>query len=907
MPSITTDQTAQLEGAAKETLDAFKTIADAAKRRLSEGVSDPGDALAVRNTFTDTEAVSNLSEMARVEREACRRLAEEPAIARVVASNDDGYLETYYIARAASQVSGSAKVASYRSQIGRLASLGPGDTLEIERASGEAVLEVLERALLKPRQDREGWEALNSVFETLEFGPITVESLRRLARGREDLQEAIDEIEQMLREEEAAAEIIQGRRRNIIERMGLRDQPVLDKFQDEIFRMPINSRLAILGAPGSGKTTTLIRRLGQKLDRGALEPNELQLIRRSAVTSAEPHERSWLMFTPTELLRGYVKEAFAREDIAAPDKRITTWEIHRREFAKSPLPILRTSAKGGMWILREQEPTLLEDTIASAQDWFEDFGAWQHQKFWDDIESAAEALSASGDERAVGLAARIEATLGKSGGDAWQIMSINEFVGEVRALLDDFRAVVATELRAALNERIREDRGFLDSLAGFIDTFASPTDEEDVDEEIDAEADADDDEDEAPPQTRRAVAIAAFNAALRRQAVAEASGRRAPRGRAAALLGWLGGRGLRPDQAKTVGRNLLAQRALRQLASPVRGYLGGVARRYRTFRRLRRGEGRWYQEDATGRIANAHEVDLMILTVLRSANTLLAEDRVRQRLDEPAFTLLKRIAEAQRNQILVDEVTDFSLLQLGCMAALANPIIGSVFVCGDFNQRITSWGLSTSEDLAWAIPGVAERTVLIAYRQSKQLYEFGRSLALLGGEQLTEAALPEDINNEGVPPTLGTGLADHGAVAAWVATRIGEIASAVEAARALPTIAVLVPEESLVQPVADALDAALADNNLRAAACLAGRMVGNEQDVRVFDVQHVKGMEFEGVLFVAIDRLAASQPDLFDRYLYVGATRAATYLGVTSEGELPSKLSSLAGQFCGDWTMAAAD
>jgi hypothetical protein len=36
------------------------------------------------------------------------------------------------------------------------------------------------------------------------------------------------------------------------------------------------------------------------------------------------HAESWVMFTPTELLKQYVKEAFNQEGIAAPDSRIKT-------------------------------------------------------------------------------------------------------------------------------------------------------------------------------------------------------------------------------------------------------------------------------------------------------------------------------------------------------------------------------------------------------------------------------------------------------------------------------------------------------------------------------------------------------------------------------------------------------
>ena len=79
------------------------------------------------------------------------------------------------------------------------------------------------------------------------------------------------------------------------------------------------------------------------------------------------------------------------------------------------------------------------------------------------------------------------------------------------------------------------------------------------------------------------------------------------------------------------------------------------------------------------------------------------------------------------------------------------------------------------------------------------------------------------------------------------------------------------------------------------------KAIEQEGNVRVFDIQHIKGLEFEAVFFVAIDRLASSRPDLFDKYLYVGTTRAATYLGITCEGVLPTGIEDLRPHFCEGW------
>jgi len=77
--------------------------------------------------------------------------------------------------------------------------------------------------------------------------------------------------------------------------------------------------------------------------------------------------------------------------------------------------------------------------------------------------------------------------------------------------------------------------------------------------------------------------------------------------------------------------------------------------------------------------------------------------------------------------------------------------------------------------------------------------------------------------------------------------------------------------------------------------------MGQDNDVRVFDVQHIKGLEFEAVFFLDIDRLATLHPQLFDKYLYVGTTRPATYLGITCTNALPVAISSLRQLFVLDW------
>lgn len=54
-------------------------------------------------------------------------------------------------------------------------------------------------------------------------------------------------------------------------------------------------------------------------------------------------------------------------------------------------------------------------------------------------------------------------------------------------------------------------------------------------------------------------------------------------------------------------------------------------------------------------------------------------------------------------------------------------------------------------------------------------------------------------------------------------------------------------------------------------------------------------------VFVGVDALAETKPEIFDRFVYVGATRAATYLGMVCEGSLPERLHPLRTLFVAKW------
>ena len=870
-----------IEALARDALQRFDDIATRASNELRGPARHGSNVLVNPNPQAEEEVRRRL----RAVREAAQQLKKEPAIARVMI-DDNGRQCTWYICRATPPTIGG--LASYRSPIGRMASLQVGS--EFELPNGNTVV-ILEQTQFRPSQGPDGWDSKPTLVVTEHIGAITVDSLRAFV-GEREIENILDQI---LADEQTRVGIVDGIRRHVIERMALRDQPVLDQYQDEIFRLPLNSRLLIVGPPGTGKTTTLIRRLGQKLDmqESILSEEERSLIDEvGREANALTHSASWMMFTPTKLLKEYVQDAFAQEGIPSSDKNIKTWENHRRDLARDEFRILRRSDGKGVFVLKDV-PSLLSDTVQNPRPWFTDFHEWQHNQFLTSLSDAARSLESSEIRSCRRLGRRLASILARAGDDSLSsiLEALDRETSNIQNLVSDLKKASDRKIDEALNLQLSRDRDFLQALAEYLKGLDAPDEDDEGGEE-------DDDEDGAASVRIGTPLIAArdsYRRAVRAQARATASGRAVKReSRNGTVAEWIGDRGLAETDRAQVGQTLVGQTATRRFLRPVRRYIDRMAQRYRAFRRLRQRDGKWYCNDGhRSRDIHPLEVDVVLLAILRTVGDLLGGP------GGFAWSQLEPVLGIYRNQIVVDEATDFSPIQLACMAALAHRRIRSFFACGDFNQRLTVWGTRCADDLKWACPGLEIKEINITYRQTKQLGELSRAMMEATGQQALSMELPKLVKSDGFAPVLVEHTTADETVG-WLADRIREIDKILDGR--LPSTAILVNSEDEVQPVASALHAAVTEHNVNVVPCPLGQAVGQDNDVRVFNVEHIKGLEFEAVFFVAIDRLAEREPMLFEKYLYVGASRAATYLGITCEGTLPEAMVPLRRHFEADWS-----
>jgi len=889
-----------LESIADDSLNTFETIARIAEQKLSESSSNANNSFAAINTITadGNKAVKNLNSISDSIRQGYRALQKEPAISRVVAEDDSGEKHTYYISRKDSlTLEGKANLASYNSSIGRLASEPVGEEVKVTIQDQLKTFYIVEKISFKPALSHNQWDSEYSVFQHEELDTLSLDSLRALLEGKDV--DMTDELDAILAGKEDSGVIV-GLSHETRTAMVLRDQPILDKFQSDIFRLPIDSQLIVLGPPGTGKTTTLIKRLGQKLDVESLEEDERNLA--IDAPNGVLHKLSWLVFTPSDLLKHYVKEAFSREQVPASDDHIKTWEAFRTDLARNVLGILKSNSSSGRYIYKPDMVNLNENILHDPREWFDTFEMFHSERLISQLNDGISIAQSASIDSSHELIDKLRQNIdGKAANKIMTVFSSlslleKEISSEIKISKDKTDALIKKELLRQFNP----NKQFIKELASFLDSLQQLDDEDESESQFDD--DASDEQQVSENQTNDQKAAKAYTSCIRSISRYKFLKKSMPKkGRLSQIWQWLDDRIPEDNVLIEVGQGITLQNGVRRFQNASRRFVSEIPLSYNAFRKQKHKLKKYYKKlPDNNRHIDFMELDALVLLMLKNARALLVQNFVSKKIDEPRFYNLARISGQFRNQVLVDEATDFSVLQLSCMENITNLNTKSFFACGDFNQRITGYGIRSSDQLDWISTHIENKVITTVYRQSKKLNEFARELLkALDGDLQTLGKLPVDSVHTGVPPVLLENSSDIESTANWLADRIGDVEKILQ--QKMPTVAVLVNSEDKVKPMADALNNHLDENNLKAVPCFEGQSLGEGTDVRVFDVKHIKGLEFEAVFFAGVDELLKQQKELFSRYLYVGTTRAATYFGITCDSHLPQELGSLKTMFTDKW------
>lgn len=811
----------------------------------------------------------------------------------------------------------SCEYASYMSPKGSIASIPLGQERAVRTPSQTLRVVVLEKNHFQCRR-RPEWDAIQNRYAALPSIVRSIPSLRKLVSAEGDLTGVVKataehealEAELVKAVEMSAAEresfnqqiaLVERQNRDLVTAMELRDQAILDEAQDQLFRIPISSRLVLTGAPGTGKTTVLIKRVAQKTRLENLLPEERGLLTYEEERSLFSSARSWVLFTPNDLLRGYLKEALAKELLPASESTVRTWNDQRNRLARDVFQFLKVGPSDEKEDKRRRFRRTGSSTVAfksseDLRDYLERFRQYRTQastaallEGWKELSLCENALE--GAPSLTGLPTR-------------SALAFSETASKVREVVLQLRRVereagVDEIAVRSLSPRARESLLLaIRNLEALFDAFV-----------LDVGL--------AHPQLlARDTAdqsLVEVQKRLRAQLVAQ------PDGQTSERLGHSDSSTPPASAEQTVDpvqrlksdvlRSAIAaarvwNRSLRRLRSITLGHdvtLDRVLSDYGSFRRrLRRDKNaaaRFFAAELDGELGdriNDQEIDLLLYVLLHVSATVFERENHRH---ESNARILSRVRRELRTIVTVDEAADFSWLQLGCMYYLSHPTLRSFSVSGDLQQRVTHFGLRDWDECREFAPDLQVHELRLAYRQSRSLLAVAATLyeRVNGRQAPFESPLPE----MGEPEPLLHKCPTLQNAAEWISERIVEVYRICDE---LPSIGVFVPEESAVEPMADALRQILEGNAIDTEACLRGRALGTGSRVRVFALEHIKGLEFQAVFLANFDQIAAAESELADKFLYVGLSRAVQFLAVTVKQALPHKLVAVTDQFRdGDW------
>ena len=540
-----------------------------------------------------------------------------------------------------------------------------------------------------------------------------------------------------LLQEAVAADFERNRiRRKVVDRIALRDQPILDKFQGEIFRLPLDRQVMLFGPPGSGKTTTLIKRLAQKRTPYTLTEDEEELVS-GYLRNNLFRTNGWAMFSPTELLKEYLGDAFNNEGVPDADN-VRTWEKERHDLARNVLGILRSASSGRFQL--ETNPSLLVDAssrgIANLHD---DFSAYAETNLLKRFNEALEDLLGSEDEVIRRGVSSLRRTLddGKHVG----VRDVFRLFDQAESLQSKIKRIgdrSSEDLRKIINRLLSANRTLLDELVAMLPTIKAQEGEE-GDDDIDENA-------EIPPMpaNARIEASTLLMNAIRTWARAVAEDRRTIGGQAGRIIELIGGRLPPEHEVMDLGERIATRSRLRTLVQAPRSFVLAVPALYARFRRHSMRDSRHFAsgEATTNFFARKRitpdEVDVVILVMLRNARSLLQYGAGKRLESATQHDWLESIKSRYLMQVFVDEATDLSAVRLACTIELANPRLRSWFASGDLRQRITANGIQSRAEIEWLnrITGVQIdiREIEIGYRQSQRLRALANALSALDSD-----------------------------------------------------------------------------------------------------------------------------------------------------------------------------
>ncbi len=720
--------------------------------------------------------------------------------------------------------------------------------------------------------------------------------LAKKAQEQVRLETLLKEIDRLEKEQESLIQeklqIKKGKIRETVNNISLRDQPNLDKVQNKIAKIDLANQIVVTGAPGTGKTTILIKRVALKTSKDFLLEEEYENIHGEEL-SYFFNPQNWIMFTPNVLLKIYLKEAFAKENLAASDSSIKIWSEESKSLARECLGFLGNKESGKFGIAKE--PILQLESNDKLLNYVEVFESFYKKKILTTVEDTLTRLESH--QTSPDLIAGF-----KKINTNWSLFEIIRELHKLRPYFDEYKKQIANIIKELSTEIIKSHPDILNKIIDLthkikeLDSDLEANESNPLIEEITEET-----ETEGDHRTESKDLLIANNKLKQsirwyatKQLVEKSKSKKGINFEIAHLIAdYLSAK---RDILITLGKQIVDCNISNVLTQGYTNLLNKIPAYYQEFRKEQIGNSVFlnalYKKQILEKKLSSHEIDIINFIILQNTRTILKRESKFLKEDSK-IEIIEKIKKRYKTQIVVDEATDFSPIQLGCMFYLTHPQFNSFSIAGDLMQRITTEGLTTWESCN-VFAKLEVHKVDKIYRQSNKLLQIAKKLY----EETMQAEAPFSSAfelNEFEPDPLKFCSENDENLATWITDRIEEIKERNNSE--LPSIAVFVSTEEQIDIMHRIVEESLLDIGIELERCHQGKILGNTKAVRIFSIAFIKGLEFESAFFINLDEMTIQFPDLANKYFYVGLTRAALFLAVTYRTHFPTELKCIENDF----------
>lgn len=660
---------------------------------------------------------------------------------------------------------------------------------------------------------------------------------------------------------------------------------IVDTVQTKIKSQNLfdGTTVIIDGGPGTGKSTTMIHRLAYLTDLFALDEDEknklgkfkLSSFQRKQLREAIDNQRDWMFFSPSQMLKEYLADAMRKEGLSNTSEKVWFWKEYRQLILQNYYNILESGNNNAPFKFSYQTGTLFYQNSGIINE-FTNYYLDQLR----DVKAQLPELKSEGQVFAwTAIAKGIKEKF--EGCDKFSIGNFVSLFNSLESVYSDDCKSLLRDKNDAINEMTETILKLLEqnstAKSDIVDLFELTTEVAEYVQE-DIEDEETEPKDDVSKEIQKWIKEYSFSKVNEQKQLNEVQQMVSE-----ILLPLIG------DEYEKKIRKIGELIEFEQFAKCTRGIkanmLNIIPATYKSFRKyLNRTK---YDGcdlvllrniiQQKGKEQLHHQEQALLLGFI---NTVVKQVKASTQ-SKIKHSYMDAYEEVARPIIGIDEATDFSACDIYAMQSLLTRDFSSLTLCGDMMQRMTTFGIEDWAELDSIVPNPKREVMKTSYRQSKKLLELARKI--YEDTRYETPAYKAFMKSNKVPaPLVYVNENEHEKIG-WISKRISEVYRAY--GEQLPSIAIFVNDKGYIPRFVENLQNTefLKKNGIKV---LDGTKDNKnvENRICVYPIDVVKGMEFDVVFFHNIDNSSANT-EILKRYIYVGVSRAAFFLGITLEKE----------------------